>query len=763
MDRKIQKIITCLIILMISLLFAVNLISVNAKDTNGTVELLHELDPTSNFFTQVEDTTPIEIVDKRPALLEDGYQLMAENNKISLYFKSSTFGIAIYDKSNGYTWLSTYERAHEFINTATVQSRIESGITIEYYSVDSKGIIKSAEAYYTSKENKKAVASNTVTKVNNGFDASVKFSSLNYLISFNVEFRLEDDKLLVSVPYESIKEEIAGTLNPKDSKLKSITLFPYFGSENYEINGYSFIPDGSGALVRYNQHKSSTAYIKKLYGDDYSFTEYPASNNLKENGVLSLPIYGVNHGYNQASFLCQVEDGYGSCELHSYPYMYSLIPVNTTFFKYYVKDTFNVKMSTTTMTLLNENPYPSNYTISYKFLSGDNANYVGMANAYREDLGLDNVINASSNIPLRLEILGLDYKPGLFGKNFVKMTSFMEALDIIKDLENSNVNNFNITYLGWNKGGYFTKGAMNAKAAMRLGGASKLKKLSNYIDEKGYSIDYTINPYVSSSYGTSSKNVKRIGLSPFEVTQKSSQEQIGYYVLPSDLSRLIAKKDNKFNKLNIKGLKIDNLNSAYSYRYKSDAVYRTKMIDEVANELSKIEGYKLGAEKPNSYLLKYLTNYYDAFYESNKYVYETDSIPFVSILISGIINMYMPNINYISDYDLAVLRMIEYNIYPSFIITKEEAYDLRYTNYEYLNSTQYDLWKDLMVKMYKDTNNALSNVIGARMINHSYVDSGVSKCMYSNGVVIYVNYNNKVVNVDGVSLSPYSYLVKGGN
>ena len=763
MARNIKKIITFLTILMISLFIVTNNVRIFAKEASGSVEMLHELDPSSNFFTQVEDTTPIEITDKREELLADGYALMAQNEKIALYFKSSTFGIAIYDKTNGYTWLSTYEKVDDVINTAAVKSKIESGITIEYYSVDSKGNIKSAEVYYTSKEDRLPVASNKVTKVNNGFDADVKFSSKNYLISFKVEVRIEDDKLIVNLPYESIKEEIAGKLNPKDSKLKSIILFPYFGSQNYEINGYSFIPDGSGALIRYNDHKSSTAYIKKLYGDDYSFTDYPQNSNIKENGVLSLPIYGVNHGYNQAAFLCQVEDGYGSTELHSYPYMYSLIPVNTSFFKYYVKDTFTVKMSSSNMILLNEEPYPCDYKLSYTFLNGNDANYVGMANTYRTSLGLDKQVEEDDNIPLRLEILGLDYKPGLFGKKYVKMTSFSEALEIIRDLEDNNVNNFNITYLGWNKGGYFTKGATNAKAAPLLGGKAKLKKLANYIDEKGYDIDYTVNPYISNNYGAGSKNVKKIGLSPFEVTQKSSLEQIGYYVLPTDLANTINKKASKYAKLGITALKLDNLNVAYSYRYKSDAVYRTQMINQVADELSKIDGYKISAEKPNSYLLKYLTNYYSAFYESNKFIYETDSVPFMSILLSGIVNQYMPNINYISDYDLAILRMIEYNIYPSFIITHEEAYDLRYTNYEYLNSTQYDLWKDLMIKMYTETNNALSNVIGARLTAHCYVDEGVSKCSYSNGVTIYVNYNNSSVNVDGVSLTPYSYLVKGGN
>ena len=134
----------------------------------------------------------------------------------------------------------------------------------------------------------------------------------------------------------------------------------------------------------------------------------------------------------------------------------------------------------------------------------------------------------------------------------------------------------------------------------------------------------------------------------------------------------------------------------------------------------------------------------------------------MSILLSGYVNQYIPNINYISDYELAALRMIEYNLYPSFIMTKEEAYDLRYTNFEYLNSTQYDLWKDLIIKMYTTTNGALKYVSGANIVSHEAVLKGVSKVGYSNGVIIYVNYNNDNVNYDGISLPPYSYYVKGG-
>ena len=776
MVKKIFK--KIILSLTIICLFVLSL-SINVKAiTTGSVDLLHELNPTSNFFTQVEDTRPIEIIDRRESLLIDGYQKAIENESLIVYYKSKTCGIAVYDKKNGYTWYSTYDNMASETLTAAVKTKIESGVTIEYYVVDTKSEIQSKELSYGSRVKNKLVGSSTMKVIDShkNFEINVSFvatetKSSRYVISFKVEIAIDGGKLLVNVPYDSIVEEEIKigeedtSLNkvPTVYRLKSITLFPYFGSENYKINGYCFIPDGSGALIRYSQNESSTAYIKKLYSNDYSFTDYSNTSYLKDNGYLNLPIYGVNHGYNQASFLCEATSGIGSIELHSYPYKYSLVPVNTTFFKYIVRDTFTVNMSQGTMYLLNEDPYPSDYSLSYSFLSGEDANYVGMANCYRESLGLvDNFIN-NSDIPLRLEVLGIDYKPGLFGKKFVQMTSFNDTLNIINDLESSGVNNFNITYLGWNQGGYFNKGATNAKASIILGGKSGLLTLSNYIKQNGYYIDYTINPYVASNYGFGNKTVKKIGLSPFEVTQKSSLEQLGYYVLPTELSEIITKKDRNYQKLGINSFNINNINVAYSYRYKSNATYRSQMIDEVINEVSKLSNYNLSSEKPNSYLLPYMTNYYNAFYESNKFIYETDSIPFMSLLLGGSVNQYLPNINYISDYELAILRMIEYNIYPSFIVTGEESYKLRYTNYEYLNSTEYSLWKNLIVRMYNETNNALKNVIGARMIGHSYLMDGVCKCVYNNGIIIYVNYNNKNVNCDGVSLAPYSYLVKGGN
>ena len=226
MVKIIKKINLSLIVLV--LVYLLLPFKVNA-DSSGNVDILHNVDATSNFFTQVEDKTQIEIVDKRDSLLINGYIKACENEYLEVYFKSATFGLAVYDKINEYTWFSTYEKVETMGFTPAVQAKIESGIVLEYYLVDSKGAIKDAEIYYSAKEKGSSIGSCSKPKLlDNGFDVDVTFKS--YGISFKVELRIDRDKLQLNVPYESIKEQTVGTLNPKDYKLKSISLFPYLGS-----------------------------------------------------------------------------------------------------------------------------------------------------------------------------------------------------------------------------------------------------------------------------------------------------------------------------------------------------------------------------------------------------------------------------------------------------------------------------------------------------------------------------------------------------
>ena len=127
----------------------------------------------------------------------------------------------------------------------------------------------------------------------------------------------------------------------------------------------------------------SSAFTARL-----RFAQATASTpHLKDAPVAALPVYGVAHGYNQAAFLARIESGAGAAEIHSYPYLYNNIPINTTFFKLITRDTFRIEISSgEVITLLNDDPYPNDYALAYEFLRGDKANYVGMAESYRESL-----------------------------------------------------------------------------------------------------------------------------------------------------------------------------------------------------------------------------------------------------------------------------------------------------------------------------------------------------------------------------------------
>lgn len=717
------------------------------------------IEPEGNFFTHPLDTETITVTDRREELIEAGYEKMAENDQLVLYLLKETLGIAVYDKVSGYTWQSEYPHLADLPNppTGVVAARIRSGVTIEYYDANTS-TVTSATLSFTEATGK---VKSTFKKIANGFRADVDFSYVG--IKFAVEVTIDGASLRARVPEDSIEEyEVDRLKRLLRFHLKSISLFPYFGSANHEINGYALIPDGSGALIRYSEEPSATGFIKRVYGPDYGFTQASVSNpHLKEATPVSLPIYGIAHGYNQAAFLAEIESGAGAAEIHSYPYMYNNIPINTTFFKLITRDTFTIEISSgQVITLLNDEPYPNDYGIKYSFLRGDAANYVGMAKAYRTNLGLNQSPPASPAAPLRLQVLGLDYKHGLFGKNYRTMTTFAETLDIIRALEENGVANFQISYLGWNKGGYYNRGKSGRKIAGRLG---DLKPLVTYVEANGYAIDYTINPLLSGQYGFGAKTVKKISLAPFVHAEESALANESYFLDPAVLWSAIKDKEKYYDKRGMSAFNIDNLAAAFSYRYKDQTVYREQMIAKILEGLTALTGeFIVSTANPNDYLLAYLVNYYDAPFQASGFLYETDSVPFLSILLSGHVQMFAPDVNFLSDYRLAALRMIEYNLYPSFIVTAAPAHRLRYTNFEHLLSTEYRLWEEIIVETYATVNGALGAVHGKEIIDHYYPAPGVARIAYAGGTVIYVNYGASAYDSGDGIVSAGGYLVTGG-
>ncbi|MFA5471985.1 MAG: DUF5696 domain-containing protein, partial [Acholeplasmataceae bacterium] len=106
-----------------------------------------------------------------------------------------------------------------------------------------------------------------------------------------------------------------------------------------------------------------------------------------------------------------------------------------------------------------------------------------------------------------------------------------------------------------------------------------------------------------------------------------------------------------------------------------------------------------------------------------------------------------------------LLTMVDFAMNPSYILTEENTYKMRYTNASMYYTTTRSDYEEEIVETYEYLNEALSNVIGAYISNREVLETGFVKVTYSNGVMIYVNYNYEQITLDGQTVDARDYKV----
>ncbi len=754
--RKLKMFVVITILLTISSFLVIQ--ASETKQTNEFRQPLAAFSSSYESYGQVENQAKVEQTADVADLLVSGFELVACTDDISLYLNRDILNIAVVDLRTDYIWYGYYPNYETKGYTASVKELIESGVTVDYFDAES---LNEGRMSVT---NPDAGTLLNYTLNSSGFTAHINMVKVG--ISFDLSISIESDQVNVLIPYESIVEVPYKTVAMKyarDYKVNSILVFPYFGSENYEINGYAMVPDGSGALIRYEDTPYNSAYVRRVYGRDLGIqTSITSLSHLKEESPLSLPLYGINHGFEQAAFLAEIKSGFGAAELHSYPYMYDNIDINTTFFTYKTRDRSLIKLSggtTSTIPLINKDPYPFDFEMSYSFLANEEASYSGMANRYREQIEFkeDAITNPSK---IHLGVVGLDYKPSLLGDQSVKLTTYAELLDISKDLANE-IDGILISYRSYNRGGIFGKNTNTFKAAAQLGGARGLRNLiegTDALDEVTLSLYH--DPMVVAEQRAFQSVLRKTTLDIFYANTESSRLDYGYYLKVDEIADRILKNDVKFKDNNILNLSLSSVGELnFSYQIGQKTVYREEMIHQVEEELSLLDDYQIGLYRPADYTFSSINRYYNMFHQSNMYSYMTDSIPFISMVLSGHIELFSTELNFVNNLDTMTLKMIEYGLRPSFIVTNAPGHELRYTNYEYLFTTEYDLWKDQIIKTKEDVGLVLDQVVGAQIIMHHYIAEGVAQIIYSNGFTVYVNYTSTAYSAGGIIVGAHSAQV----
>jgi hypothetical protein len=389
-----------------------------------------------------------------------------------------------------------------------------------------------------------------------------------------------------------------------------------------------------------------------------------------------------------------------------------------------------------------------------------------MANAYRNYL-IDNgdlTVQEDTSYNTRIDFLGTERESFLLGTKAVVMTTVDDIREIFEDLETEGVSDILSVYKGWQKGGLYDIPITKYKADSKIGGTSALTELIEDSAEKGidiylYDDARTINPDENNA---TFNVVKKINKRRYEEETYQDVYESFNYLTPARSDYLLNKFVNSYTKKGVSNLALAGIsNTLFSYTYSGTTYTRYDCAESYAQTAATIdENTNLIMEQPFAYLWKNTQSFLDMPLYTSSYVLEDESVPFLSIVLKGVMPVYSEYVNFEANKQEFFLKLVETGTYPSFYITKEDSSELIYTNSSDIYSSQYSVYKDEIVE-YTEALAALNEKVeGAFITGHEINDNGVTVVTYDNGVKVYVNYSTAEQTIDGVTIPSMSYEVR---
>ena len=703
-------------------------------------------------------------VDESEWITKDDYEKVAESDTYIMYLYEPRLSILLENKETGEILESTLsDEQDDGESNTSWNAYMKSGIVLS-------AIIGTTNTYQVDL----ITCDNTmnVTKKDNGFSAEIFFTQ--YQFGLTVDVTLEDDELVVNVPDDSIIEKKEGTY------ISTVSLFPFMGYTHMdEEDGYMLIPDGNGALIYLDnkEGKYSTGFSQMIYGKDSGFTDSSTKTLLWDkyetvvdaNQVIA-PIFGMTHLSQQLGYLAVVESGDERASVEAHPNGV-MVNYNRCFAKFLLRDIYVQPLNNSnsgTVTNVETDRAHDDLQVRYLLLDSEDADYSGMAVSYRNYL-LDNdlVSVKDTSYNTRVDFLGTDREEFLFSTKAVTMTTTDNIEEMYGDLQDAGVSSLLTIYKGWQKGGIYNVPITKYKADSHIGGTSALTDLITSSAENNYNI-YLYNDALRANADTSNTTfnvVKKINKRTFKEELKEEVYDTFLYLTPARTEGTLEKFVTSYTKEGVSNLALSGItNSLYSYSYKGDFYSRQDCLQSYADTVAAVdENTNLVLEQPFAYLWDNTDAFLDMPLGSSDYMYIDEEVPFLSMVLKGILPMYSDYVNFEANKTEFFLQMVESGVYPSFYITYENSSGLIYTNSSDLYSTEYATYRDTIVEYDEELRQVAEAVDGAFITNHEKMDNGVTAVTYDNGVVIYVNYSDNDVTVDGTKVEAMSYKVGEAN
>lgn len=687
---------------------------------------------------------------------------VAENENFTLEWNKERAAVVITSKKDGAVWSSTpvdylnattnadIAKNEELTSLMTISCKNSSGQIFKYYS--SSGCLTNER--FSSE------------KIDNGIRVTFYFDNVEVIAPMDIY--LEGDVFKIKIDPTSLKsysEEI----------LIGVTPAPYLCSVKNtpaeDKSSYVAIPSGSGALLYTDQRTDSSVrtYSADFYGSDK--TIYEEQENYKTT-PLTMPFAGVKNG-NTA--LCAiVESGAGASGIET-----KLGDVSVGYSKlaaYYNVVAYEQVVSKSVRRFQYNDGVEEGMealVIAYHPLTGNNANYTGMANEYKDYLKEKGKLTKSQdNALLNVKLIGSTLEDDLFlgfpTTKAVSLTSYAEAEEILGELNSISGGSLVANMYAYGKAGLDAQ-ALNGDNTL-TGITGNKKALKNFVDftnklsiKTFFDFDSVTFAKSSNGFSVKSDSVRNVvGLSATlnrydkVLTTKLSKSDGG--IVKVMVSRSLLKESaldaaKVTDKYGITGVAYSTLgNYAYS-DYNTDGKenekyypLRKNIEDDVWNIISEVK-----TENSKSVLVDGAYSYAAAAADiitscpsasDRQQVFDLD-IPLYQIVFQGTKANSNNSINTAINQRGQFLKAIETGSGLSFTLIANYNNELRKQYMLGLNNCLYSDNKAKIEAYVKESSAYLASVAGASIKAHQYLTDKVTLTQFDNGVSVVVNHGDE--------------------
>lgn len=695
----------------------------------------------------------------------DYYIATIYNSKFILFCNFETGSIIIENRDTEYLWKTTVDNPvdYELGDLSPYWGNYISSMLVINYTDLQKNDGTTKKAFST----KDARITDSEVK-NDTISFNYEFSELGIFLS--LEISLKEDGIVITIPSSEIEEK--GKFG-----IVSIEIAPFFGAQGDNANGYIFYPDGCGAIMRHDSAKERPklmdVYNELIFSpENINISEYSSNITEQDKRSPKLPIYGIKNDRN--AFLAIVVKNAEEASINVYPCGYA-IDLNRAGFELHYRHSYDVFLSNITVRGSNtaknveskrytKDPVLNDFEVKFIFLSENNANYSGMANAYREYLIKNNKLIKSAeykeNIPMVINLfMGIKEERIIFDK-YIPMTTFEQGIMIIEQLKNKGIGELQVNLVGWTRDGYGIY-PENWPPNFKLGGSSGLKKLLEYTAGNNIKVFLRTNSIeaVTDSRNFSKRKDVIMQVNGIPVTNSKGDS---FILNPSASSKYIKGYISKIFMFEKTGLALEKvgemLYADYNKKNPSSRSQTLKAQEDIFILASEHE-MPIGADGGNEYVLKYADHLFNIPVGSSNYHFTDETIPFFQMVIHGIVPYFSEPGNLAYNLAQQKLQWIEYGCMPLFELTYENTVKLKHTKYNKLFNSQYESWIDTIADIYTEFNERLKETWNAQIIQHEKINDDLVKVVYSNGIIIYINYGDNEQHCEGYRIKAQDYIV----